>query len=361
MEEGGISEAASWISDGSWYQASMRQSLVDANDIFVSTYEQFNWSLVNQIADYYYGVQFNSFDDFANFVKNDPRQWLDLAWQIDTEWYGVSINTTKMKVNFEEDSSTAEMWTYFHVTRIPEYFVGEGNLESWLTGFDLTPVSTGSLKIWEFYKDWNKHGISYSLRFKAPAVLLTQHGENFTCRIGVSPSFQGNRFRIQQVIDINMPPNTEIKETAPVNMSILRGNTATFVLAANDTYPASFTIVSGPPAKSLGQAVLEGASLWLFTPAGWAAIASLSVLSFTGLRGRRIWNRNKLYHRLYKSMVTVYDMHSNDLLKFHQEMDSMSKSIIKLFVEDRVTDEQFEKLLQRRDDLLERMRAATSS
>jgi hypothetical protein len=54
-------------------------------------------------------------------------------------------------------------------------------------------------------------------------------------------------------------------------------------------------------------------------------------------------------------------MYSNDLLKFHQEMDSMSKSIIKLFVEDRVTDDQFEKLLQRRDDLMERMRAATSS
>jgi hypothetical protein len=55
-------------------------------------------------------------------------------------------------------------------------------------------------------------------------------------------------------------------------------------------------------------------------------------------------------------MVTVYDMYSKDLLKFHQEMDNMSKSIIKTFVEDKITDDQFEKLLQRRDDLLARVR-----
>ena len=83
---------------------------------------------------------------------------------------------------------------------------------------------------------------------------------------------------------------------------------------------------------------------------------ALLVLSFTELRGRRIWNRSRLYHRVFKSMVTIYDMYSKDLLKFHQEMDNMSRSIIKMLVEDKITDDQFEKLLQRRDDLMARVR-----
>jgi hypothetical protein len=37
-----------------------------------------------------------------------------------------------------------------------------------------------------------------------------------------------------------------------------------------------------------------------------------------------------------------------------QEMDNISRSIIKLLVEDRITDDQFEKLLKRRDDLIEK-------
>jgi hypothetical protein len=53
-------------------------------------------------------------------------------------------------------------------------------------------------------------------------------------------------------------------------------------------------------------------------------------------------------------MVTLYDLYSKDLPRFHQEMDNMSKSIIRMLVEDRITDEQFEKLLKRRDDLVER-------
>lgn len=354
VEEGGIQEAATWIADGSWHQASMRQSLVDSNDIFVETYENFNWSLVRQIAEYYYAMTFDTYDAFVQFVTSDPGQWLYLSWQIDTEWYGVPLNTTKVRSSYNETTSDAELWTWFHITRIPEYFVGEGRLESWLTGFDLTPVSIGNLKIWEFHKDWNQNGISYNLRFKAPANMLSQHGENFTFTIGVSSYYQGYTFKIQQAIDINMPASTEVKEMSPLNMSIPRGNTASFVIARGDTYPESFTVVSGPPTKPLGQIVWENASLWLVTPGGWAAIATLTVLSFTGLRGRRIWRRNRLYHRMYNSMVTIYHLYSSDLMKFHQEMANVSSSIFQLLIQDKITDEQFERLLVRRDDLLKR-------
>jgi hypothetical protein len=273
---------------------------------------------------------------------------------MDTEWYGISPNTTKVQTSFNETISQAELWTWFHITRIPEYIVGEGVLEKWLTGFDLTPVSTGSLKIWEFYEDWSEDGTAYRLYLEAPASVLSQHGGSYNCTIGFSSYYYGYAFTIHQTIDINMPPNTEIKQTSPSNMSVSNGNTATFVIARGDLYPSSFTVVSGPPEKSVGQAFVEGASLWLFTPVGWAAMSSIIVLSFTALRGRKIWRRNKLYHRLYKSMVTLYDLYSNDRLRFHDEMDNVSKTVFKMLVEDRINDDQFEKLLKRRDDLLER-------
>jgi len=355
VEDGAIRQDPEFIADGSWSHASMRENLVATNDIFVETYEQFNWTLVKPMVEYYYGKTFNMFDDFANFVKTSPNEWLALSWQIDTEWYGVPLNTTKVKYSYNDTANTAEMYTWFHITRIPEYFAGEGKMESWLTGFDLTPVSTGNLKLFEFSKEWSQNGVFYTLRFTAPASILTQHGDNFTVTIPVSSDYRGYTFKIQQVIDVNMPPNTEVREASPGNLSLLKGNTATFVIATDERYPAAFTVVSGPPAKSFGQAVWEGASVWFLTPGGWAAIASLSVLSFTGLRGRRIWNRSRLYRRLYKSLVTVYDMYSKDLIKFHQEMDNMSRTIIKMLIEDRITDEQFDRLLRRRDDLLQRI------
>ena len=57
---------------------------------------------------------------------------------------------------------------------------------------------------------------------------------------------------------------------------------------------------------------------------------------------------------MYKSMVTIYDLYSSDIIKFHQEMANISSSVFKLLIEDKITDEQFEKLLVRRDDLMKR-------
>jgi hypothetical protein len=45
-------------------------------------------------------------------------------------------------------------------------------------------------------------------------------------------------------------------------------------------------------------------------------------------------------------------MYSKDLLRFHQEMENISRTIIRMLVEDKINDEQFEKLLKRRDDLM---------
>lgn len=354
-ETGSTREPPPYIRDGSWYNASMSQSLVGLNDIFVQTFEQFDWSLVRPTAENYYGVLFSSFSAFQNWVTQNPSPWLRMSWKIDTQWYGVSLNTTKVVASFNEATQTVELSTWLHITRVPEYLVGEGFLGNWLEGFDLTPVSTGSLDLWEFHEDFSINGTYYNLRFEAPADVLTQHGNIYNCSIPVIHNYWGNTFKnALQMIDINMPANTEAKAASPTDMSVLKGNTATFYIAYGDTYPQLFTATSGLPAKSLSQAVWDNVTLALLSPGGWATIGSLVVLSFTGLRGRRIWQRNKLYHRIYKSMVTVYEMYSKDLVKFHREMDNVSSSSIKMLLDDRITDEQFEKLLKRRDDLIER-------
>jgi hypothetical protein len=205
---------------------------------------------------------------------------------------------------------------------------------------------------WEFHEDWTKNGWAYNLYFRAPAHVLSQHEDNYTFSMDVASSYRGNAYNTSQIIEIDMPANTEIKEMSPSSLAVHKANTASFVKAPDDVFPDSFMVVSGLPAKSLSQIIADDVSLWFLTPGGWAAIGSLLVLSFTGFRGRRIWNRNKLYHRLYKSMVSIYGMYEKDLLKFHQEMDNISRTIIKMLVEDKINDEQFEKLLKRRDDLI---------
>ena len=47
-------------------------------------------------------MSFNSFDAFELALNNDPGLWLDLSWEIDTQWYGVDINTTKVKTSYDE-------------------------------------------------------------------------------------------------------------------------------------------------------------------------------------------------------------------------------------------------------------------
>jgi hypothetical protein len=349
-EDGVIDEAQPWIADGRWFDMSRRESLVNANDIFVSMYERFNWSLVKET----YGPPFATFDEFTQFLTDNPVYWLKEMWEIDTVWYGISANATNFNYSFNEASSEVQLWTWFHITRIPEYFVGSERLSNWLVGFDLTAVSVGNLRIYEFYEDSNLAGTNYNLYFKAPANLLIQRADNFTFTIGVAPAYIGYKFNANQIIDINMPANTEIKDMTPLNLSLTNGNTATFVISKDDPLPVSYTVVSGPQSKDFNQVLWENASVWVLTPGGWAAIASLTVLLYTGFRGRRIWRRSRLYHRMYNSMVTIYDLYSSNIMKFQQEMANVSSSIFKLLIEDRITDEQFEKLLVRRDDLMKR-------
>ena len=361
FEEGSIAAPPDWIADGSWVMASMRQSLVSENDIFVSTYEKIDWAIVRPYVNDLYGADFDSFGEFDRALRDDPSLWLEMSWEIDTEWYGVTPARTKLETSFDQNTSEAELWIWFHITHIPEYVVSDKKLEAWLTGFELTPISIGSLEHWEFSEDWSSTETNYELRFEAPAYLLSQQANNFTFKIDVSSYYQGYAFDVRQIIDVNMPANTEVKEAAPCGKYSSIANVATFVIQTGDVYPESYVVISGSPSKSIGQAFFEAASNWALTPTGWAAIGTVIVLSLTGIRGRTVWKRSKMYHRLYKSMVTLYELYHGDRARFTDELQAVSVSVFKMLVQDQITEDQFENLLKLRDDLLERVSKPESS
>lgn len=352
LEEGSINTPPSWISSGLWITSSMRQSLVAENDIFVSTYEMINWTLMKPYVSNLYEVNFGSFDAFNTALESNASRWIDLSWGIDSQWYGVSSTQTKIVTSYNSSNSLAELWIWFHITRIPEYLVGEKAVETWLTGFDLTPISIGSLQRWEFSEDWDSAGIYYKLMFEAPANILTQEGDIYTLTVDVSSNYRGYSYDVDQTIELIMPSGTEVTDGLQSIEHSFSENTATFTIKHGQIYPESYTVVSGPPSRTISEAFFDALRTWLLTPAGWATIASISVLIITGLKGRIVWKRNSTYHRLYKSMVKVHDVYSKEQDKFKEEMDNAVSSIFKLLIEDKITDDQFEKLLKLRDELI---------
>jgi hypothetical protein len=351
-ETGTIGTPTSWISDGSWIVASMRESLVNPNDIFVSLFEIFNWANVWSTAENYYGTTFTSFSDFASVVQSNTSLWLKGSWNLDTQWYGISQNTTKVDISYNETTGHVDLSIWLHITHVPEYLTGSDELSRWLTGFDLTPISIGNMQLWQLYEDWTSIGTGYQLQFQAPANILTHTGSNYTCTLGVATSYIHQSFDVNQVIDIDMPSDTVTRQlTPPALCAPSSNNVGSFVVMNGDLYPDAFTVVSAAPTQN---AVNQIITAWFTTPGGLAATASLIVLGFTALRGRRIYSRNNLYHRLYRSMVTLYDLYLMDESKLRAEMDAVSKNVFKMVVDAKITDEQFEKLLRRRDDLLER-------
>lgn len=75
-------------------------------------------------------------------------------------------------------------------------------------------------------------------------------------------------------------------------------------------------------------------------------------LIYSAYIGNNLRMRRRVYYRLYRSMVSVFNRSSSDPLQLKKEMDALSSSIINYFIEDKITDEQFDKLMARRDYLM---------
>ncbi len=350
IEKGNYSVPPTWISDGRWYEAHMRQSLVGSSSIFASLSESLNWTAVNEG----FSEPFSSFDEFASQLTEDPSWWLKYSWAIDTKWHGVPLNSTIVRTEYDPETSKAEIFIWCRITNIPEYILGENRLETLLTGFDLTPVFIGKLETLQWYSDYTADGRSYYIYFKAPSNLMEQNKDTYSVTFDISPLYQGKTYDVEQKIQVSMPPNTEILNTIPSVMSTRTANIATFTIHRGNQYPAAFSVTSAPPIKDTAQVFLENAVRWITEPSAWLAIVSLAVIGYTAFRGGQLWNRRKTYYRLYRSMVSIYEHYAPDYAKFQGEIDNLSASFLKCFIDDKITDEQFERLLHARDNLTDK-------
>lgn len=318
------------------------------NDIFSSFSEAMNWTAVNNAL----SSPYTSFESFKNNITSDPSWWLKYSWSIDVKGYGVPINSTIVRTTYNATSSRAEIYIWCHITRISEYILGEKQLETLLTGFDLTSISIGNLEAFQWYQDSTTSERSYYVYFKTSANIITQNKDGYSLTLDVSPLYQGESYNVEQDIRILMPSETDVITASPSSKATWSGNIATFTIHRGDLYPVSYSVTSGPRVKDIGQRFSEIINKWETEPTYWVALGTVSALVYSAYLGNNLRRRRKVYYRLYRSMVSIFDRSSLDPLQLKKEMDTLSSSIINYFIEDKITDEQFEKLMARRDYLM---------
>ncbi len=366
LEDGAHPEPPSWISDGGWYNAHSRQILVKSgNYIFATFSESFNWPVVSASLETE-GFYFETFDDFKSLLCNDQTWWLMYSWGLPSDWLGISPNTTRVAAEFDPNTSIAFIEISCRITNIPEYFlqiasrpaeigIGAEKLPKPLfAAFDLAAIYIGDFDALQLYEDYTADHRHYRIYFKAPATLLSQSKDMYSVSLEVSPPYVGEVHNAYRFMNISMPSDTEIRNTSPSNISTGVDNIAMFGLSDSDRYPHSFQVTSGPPVQDLTEFLIENTVRWATEPEIWVALGTAIIGIYAGFHGKRMWGRQKTYYRLYRSMINLYDHYSDNLSKFNQEIENLSKSITKYFVEGKINDDQFDKLLTRRDDLLER-------
>jgi hypothetical protein len=366
QEEGNTGPPA-WIEDGRWYYANSRIILVKSGHyLFASFSESFNWPAVNASFGKDGWHSYPSFEAFRKDLLNNPNWWLCYSWGLDASWLGVTVNTTKVEVELPGGPGTSEALLRIscHITNIPGFFVterfvdmgvGRFKLPSPLfAGFDLTSIYIGDFEALQWIEDYGPGHRHFKIYFETPANLLTQYKDEYSLTLRINPPYTGKIHDFNRLINITMPFDTEVMSASPANMSSYSGNIVMFNINAGDRYPESFSMKSGPPIKSLSQSFIESFLIVVGDPSAWLAFVSLIAIGYTGVQGRRVWSRRKTYYRLYRSMVNLYNRYSNNFEKLFDEIETLSMSVTNYFVEGKISDDQFDKLLTRRDDLIER-------
>ena len=366
-EEGVFPRSPSWILDGRWFWSACHQILVKAGGtIFASFGDDFNWTAVNEGFEGDGWHRYPSFEDFQNETLRDPRFWLMYTWGVSVDWLGISMNRTKIMFEFDPSTSHATVTISCIITNLPAFFLETANRQEEIgiageklpkpmfAGLNLDSIYIGDFEALELIEEYREDFRHFKLFFKAPANLLSQYRDTYSILLLVDPRFTGTQSHTFRSIEVSMPSETAVYTASPANMSQLTDNKATFMMGPEDHYPDVLQVESGPPVKDLPQMIYENAGRWLVDPATWVAFVTLVALSYTAFRGKQMWNRRKTYYRLYKSMVNTYDHYSSNFKEFQKEMDTLSKSITKYFIEDKINDDQFDRLLTRRDDLVKR-------
>jgi hypothetical protein len=366
LEQGFHSEPPTWISDGRWLEAHSRQILVKSGGYIFATFsENFNWTAVNAGLKQE-GFIYPSFDEFEGHIYNDPNWWLAYSWGIAGDWLGVPLNKTRVVINHDYNTSMTFVEVSCQITNIPGYFLDTASSpreigiareklpKPLFAGFDLTSIYLGDLEILQLYETYMPDNRHYKMHFKAQANLLSKSTETYSLSLGIAPQFLDQIHNVHQSINITMPSDSEVSIASPSNISSFFDNVAMFTLNEGDRYPQSFHVTSGPPVKGLTEIFLESIGRWATEPEIWVALGTAIAAFYAIFHAKKMWSRQKTYYRLYRSMVNLYDHYSSDHQKFSQEMDNLSKSVTKHFIEGKINDEQFDKLLTRRDDLMDR-------
>jgi hypothetical protein len=370
-EVGARENPPAFIADGRWYDAHSRHILVQGEHVFVNLVDRINWTLVNEGLGREGLLMHASFEDFRNSLLDDPGWWLMYAWGLDPTWLGISVNNTRIIVDYSGDAFPVAVITTCRITNLPEYFggflstpqseigiAGQKRPESLLAILDLSRVYYGDLEAMRFEEDYSPAGNSYYIYFEAPANLLSQYGDEYTFSVPFAPLAQQTACKAFRQVNVTMPSASAVSLLSPDDNSSKSNNVAAFVLHPGDTYPLRFLVQSGPPQKDFAQLLQENAAKWATDPGTWVAFGSVILLVYTAFQGRRVWNRRKVYYRLYRSLVSLYDRYARDPVKLDQEMRTVSRTITEHFVAGRITDDQFDKLLTRLDDLTGRAKAA---
>jgi hypothetical protein len=371
-ERGARADPPSWIADGRWFEAHSRHMLVREEYVFVNLVDRINWTAVNEGFGREGWPMYPSLEDFRDSLVSDPSWWLTYSWGLDMSWLGISMNHTKVEVEYSADESSVFVRITCRVMNVPEYFGGFLNVPpseigiagqkrpgSLLALLDLSRVYYGDVSALRFEEDYSDTGNGYYIYFEAPANLLDQYGEEYAFSLAVSPMFQQTPCEAFRQINVTMPSESAVNLLYPDENSVKNKNVGAFTLRVGDTYPNSFLVKSGPPQKDFSQILQESASKWITDPAAWVAFGTVILLLYTAFQGRRVWNRRKVYYRLYRSMVSMYNRYSKDQAKLDQEMKAMSQTITEHFVAGKITDDQFDKLLTRLDGWAGRAKSAS--
>jgi len=332
------------IEDDFWFEYHTREYLINPSDLFLELYELFNWTAVN---DAFLG--FNDWNDFKEQIADDPAWWLNWSWSLNCLRYGISTNSTFIDAELDEDVAFVSVWC--HITRVAEYLIG------WQLGvgvsFDLRSISLGKLETYEYSSDYTYADRSIHAHFSAPSNILQEKGELFTATIAINALEQGEPSEWNRKITIVMPPITEVTNAEAASKSVgfspnhkIDRNMAIFTIQQNELLPDSFTVTSRLPQKALLD-VLEDVRFW-------SLLLTILIVLPSSIQGFRMLKRSKTYNRLLKLIVNLYHDYKSNPDAFEREMDNLTESIFTSFIEDKLTDEQLEKLLHRRDDLLAR-------
>lgn len=334
-----------WIEQGWWFEIYEQDFLISPSDIFLKTYETFNWTAVNNA--------FFGFEDFSDFQKNitdNPTWWLEWSGGLDTVSFGISINRTFIDAVLDGDVASIQLST--HVTHVPEYLI------SWslgFEGFDLQSISLGKIDVYEYSAIYNSDNQSIHLHFSAPSTILQQQGDTFTATIQMAPWTQHTPSQSDMRVEIVMPASTELKMATPSDGVEIENNLARFTIHEGKSLPASFTVTSAPRQKTF----LENFVDRFASAEGIAAIIGMTALLLGGIQGLRRLRRNRTYNRLIRLIVKLYEEYRSNPDTLEKEMDNLTEAIFRSFIDNHISDEHLEKMLNRRDDLLARARSAS--